>query len=269
MRITLAILLILSLAGGHFYHNHILQEKKNNYSKEINSHLDKIYHIERDFIANLPIYEDYGTPAKEKELRKYLLKSHIKAAKNFGAGLVKDNDHIKKLSKEKKLVKIDAGKDDLFFFYNVPEESRYLTPRAAEGLQMIASRFQEVLKKRAELPEVKLAVSSILRTKEYQSKLKTSNENAAYMSSHSYGVSFDLFYDDYFIKFPEPVKNEDEFSKDVTDRLNYRFGFLAGDALRRQLKSMLIETLIELQNEGKIYAIIEKNQRCFHVTILN
>ncbi|MDH5720949.1 MAG: DUF5715 family protein [Spirochaetia bacterium] len=268
MRITLAILLVLSLAAGHWYHNYDLQEKKKSYSKEINSHLDKIYHIEKDFIANLPIYEDYGTAKKEKELRKYLLPHHIQAAKKSAFGPVNDVEHIKKLVGENKLAKIEADKDALFFFYNVPDSGKYLTLKAADGLKMIAYHFQEILRKKADLPEVKLAVSSMLRTKEYHSKLKTSNENAAYISSHSYGVSFDLFYDDYFINFPEPQKTEDGFSNEIIDRLNYRFGFLAGDALRRQLKSMLMETLIELQAEGKIYAIIEKNQRCFHVTVL-
>ena len=41
-----------------------------------------------------------------------------------------------------------------------------------------------------------------------------------------------------------------------------------GDALRRQFKSTLMETLLELQREGEIYVFYEEDNRCYHVTVL-
>jgi len=117
------------------------------------------------------------------------------------------------------------------------------------------------------LPPVKLAISSALRPISYQKGLTKKNINATIESTHTYGISFDIFFDDYYISFPEPTTSNN-VSRELQEKFRTRFGFLTGDALRRQFHSVLMETLIELQDEGMIYAILERKQHCYHVTIL-
>lgn len=222
----------------------------------------KAYQFEREFVTRVPIYEDYSNPEKEQKLRTFLLMDHLNAAEKLGLPALESKEQIQKYLQEGALV--PARKDDEadYHYYNVPAEFRYLTPRTRAGLEAIAARFQANLKKRyPEAPPVRIAVSSILRTLDYQKDLQKRNANASFASSHSYGVSFDIFYDDYYVKLPPPPRG-------VPDELRTRLGYLLGDSLMRQFRAVLMESLIELQDEKKIYAILEKNQRCYHVTVL-
>ena len=98
---------------------------------------------------------------------------------------------------------------------------------------------------------------------DYQTELKKTNVNAINESTHSYGVSFDIFFDDYYAL---PDFSFKELSAEEASSIRRRCGYLIGDSLRRQFKTILSETLVELQRENKIMIIYEGNQRCFHVT---
>ena len=143
---------------------------------------------------------------------------------------------------------------------------RFFTKKTVEGLSVLSNRFQKVLRAKApSLPLVKFAISSATRPAQYQQNLRNVNANASFISSHSYALSFDIFYDSFFVDLPlEEVKD----SSGALNELRRKSGFLLGEAMRRQLRAMLAETLLQLQNEGILYAIWEKNQRCYHVTIL-
>jgi hypothetical protein len=220
------------------------------------------YRYEREFITRVPIYEDFSTPEKEQKLRTFLLMDHLAVAEKSGVPPLESKSQIQQYVKDGTLIDARQSEDANYHYYNVPAEFRYLTPKSRKGLELIAQRFQENLKKRyADHPPVRIAVSSILRTLDYQKDLQRKNANASFASSHSYGVSFDLFYDDYYVKLPPPPAG-------VPDELRTRLGYLLGDSLMRQFRAVLMETLLELQEERKLYAILEKNQRCYHVTIL-
>ena len=240
---------------------------KENIISDFNNFMSGLYRIERGFLENIPLYEDYADPSKEKKLRRYLLESHLKAADDYGLPPVNGDEEIIELSKRGRLTSIEGSKDRLYYFYNVQHKYRYLTPPAYNGLKAITERFQENIKKRKELPPVKIAISSVMRPVSYQKKLNDINYNAAIVSTHSRGISFDIFFDDYFIKLPDP-SSSNSVSGVILEKLNNKFGFVLGDSLRRQFKAILMETLIGLQDEGLLYAILEKRQRCYHVTVL-
>lgn len=245
----------------------IYQYSSNNLMSDVKNYLDEVYKIERGFIENIPIYDDFATASKEKQLRKYLNPFHLKAAKKFGIGPIKNNDEIKSKIEAGELVSIDQDEDKLYYFYNVKKENRYLTPGALEGIKKITSCFQENINKRKNLPPVKFAISSAVRSGTYQKNLSNRNANAVIKSTHSAGVSLDIFFDDYFVKLPLH-EGSNKASMFVLEKLRNKFGFLLGDSLRRQFRTILMETLIQLQDEGWLYAILERNQRCYHVTIL-
>lgn len=254
--VLIAVMLTAVIAGVGWFlfaRNQIAQSRE---------YIKNVHAIERNFITRVPIYEDFATLQMEQDLRKFLLMDHLQVAERIGVPPVESDAEVQKHLTSGKLVAARMSEDADYHFYNVPPENRYLTPRARDGLVLIAERFQKNLEKRyAGHPPVRIAISSVLRTLSYQKDLQKKNPNASFASSHSYGVSFDIFYDDYYVKLPEPPSH-------LGDEFRTRLGYLLGDSLMRQFKAVLLETLLELQVEGEIYAILEKNQRCYHVTVL-
>ena len=242
-----------------------------NYNIEINNqiseYLKTLEKTERAFIENFPIYEDYITPEKEKKLRKFLIKYHLEIAKKHNIKPVNTDAEIITRAGNGELVKLQPGTDDLYYFYNVPEKYRYLSPYAVSGLKKLTEKFQENIVKRKNLPPVKIAISSAIRPEEYQKNLIKKNINASIISSHKFGISYDVFYDDYYIVLPEPETDNDQLRISL-EKIRRKFGFVLGDSLRRQFRSILAESLLQLQEEKILYVIHEKNQRCYHVTII-
>lgn len=222
------------------------------------------YKTERLFVENIPVYRDFATPALVSELQKFNLSVHAVEVVKHGTSPMKNTDVINNYVKDGRLVPLTSGAESLYYFHNVQKEYRYLTPAARDGLSTVAERFQQKLKNRnGELPVVKLAVSSVMRTVDYQEKIF----GRKFVSLHSYGGCFDIFFDDYYVQLPEPGRSGGVYDR-IKKSLQSRTGYLMGDALREQLRSVLMETLLELQREGVLYAFLEDDRRCYHITIL-
>jgi len=222
------------------------------------------YKIERLFIENIPVYRDFARPSLVKELQKFDLSGHAVKVVKHGTSPMKNIDNINKYVKEGKIVLLKSDDELLYYFHNVQKENRYLTPKAKDGLEKVAERFQQKLKSHhADLPAVKLAVSSVIRTVDYQEKIF----GRKFVSLHSYGGCFDIFYEDYYVQLPSPDKTGGVYDR-IRKSLHGRTGFLLGDALREQFRTVLMETLLELQREGILYAFLEDDRRCYHITIL-
>ena len=225
--------------------------------------------IEKKIINSTPIFSDYKKKGVIKLLRTHLQAEHLKAAIKYGISPLKNDTEVKHAITQKKLVSCNRKANKrLYYFYNVRKKYRFLTPNALKGLDEITNHINKIFSQKIKMNNIqlKIAVSSMVRPSLYQKKLRSRNSNAITVSTHSYGCSFDIFYDDYYIQFPKST------GKTLFDKLynkeRVQIGFLLGDSLRRQLKSILSRTLIELQDAGKLYAIFEKNQHCFHITIL-
>lgn len=255
IKILIVIILCCACAATGFLAAESFQKKR--FKEQVDDWLQSS-RTDEAFISQIPIYEDYADNQKELLLRRHLFGDHYEAVLKAGRQPVKNSDDVRLLADKDLLVPIEDGENSLFFFYGVKKENRFLAPQALKALELTADRFNEKLSEKG-LPTVKLALSSALRTDEYQQKLRKKNSNAVPTSTHSYGMSFDIFYDDYYVKLPTDGSREDELMK-------RRIGFMLGDSLRRQLRTVLFQTLTELQEEGRIYAIWEKRQRCYHVT---
>jgi hypothetical protein len=253
---------LLAGAGGAWFAMQSVAEIKT----QTLAYLENSSRIERSFIERLPIYEDFATPARESALRTYLLADHLAAARRYGIAPIERDAELKALVDAGALTEAVNTAESLYFFYNVPKKYRYLTPDAKAGLEKLAERLQSNLRRRGEYPPVKIAISSMLRPASYQERLRDRNGNASQTSSHSYGVSFDVFYDEYYVALP--AAPEAGAQAEIIADLRRRLGYLQGQSLRRQFHAALMETLLQLQDEGALYAILEKSQRCYHVTIL-
>lgn len=242
----------------------IIYKKENALAAYVTAYQDMTYKIEREFIENIPVYRDYATPSLVSELQKFDLKAHAGEVAKHGIIPLKNIDDINSNIKNGKLIAADAEKDKLYYFHNVQKEYRYLTPKGKSGLELVAERFQQKLQvHKAGLPVVKLAVSSVIRTVDYQEKIF----GRKFVSTHSYGGCFDIFFEDYFVQMPVPETSGNAEEK-IRKSLHGRTGFLLGDALREQFRTVLSETLLELQRENKIYVFLEDDNRCYHITVL-
>ena len=263
---------VLVAGASWFLHDHLAQRQSREIAAHIEAFKDQAYKTERFYIENLPIYEDWTAPEKERDLRKFLLKEHLAVVEKAGLEPVGSAEEIQNLAASGSLENLKQDKSTPYYFYNVGKEYRYLHPAAHKGLLLLAERFQQVLHRNLEGKDgfkpvvIKFAISSALCPVQYQKNLRKQNANASFVSSHSYGLSFDLFYDSFYVNLPE--SEAPGAIQESMENLRVRTGFLLGASLRRQFRAALAETLLQLQREGLLYAIYERNQRCYHVTII-
>ncbi|MCS6985678.1 MAG: DUF5715 family protein [Leptospiraceae bacterium] len=234
--------------------------KSSKFINSIEEYLRQIDKEEEIIIREIPIYEDFSTPEKEKELRRYLLPYHLHEAQDLE--IIDREEKIHELQKSQEFVSLETP-DQGWFFYSVPPHHRY---GRKEVLDMLYEIHREIQKKLIGLSlsgSLKFAISSAIRPQSYQKKLALKNPNAASDSSHSYGISVDIFYDEFYYN-TRPPSTLLEFPEG--ERLYRKTGFLLGKSLRRQFHSVLAETILALQRKGFLLAIWEKNQRCYHIT---
>lgn len=164
-----------------------------------------------------------------KAARKYGIKEPLKTrseAEGVKASLVniKSNTHYK----------VDK------LTYSIP----YLTNGTAGLLDMIGKNFQDSLKSKG-LPNYRIIVTSVLRTKEDIRRLQKSNPNSISNSAHCYATTFDITY----------------------ARFNKSGNMLpCRTAQTETLKRVLGEVLLDLKKQKRCYVKYEVRQRCFHIT---
>jgi hypothetical protein len=180
---------------------------------------------------------------------KDLNKVHLKYAKANGIKVFKSDkefrENINKYVNEGDLIKIENS--DYYVVDDLTHSHPYLIPKAAELLDEIGKRFQAKLEEK-NLKKSYFQITSLLRTGESQRRLGRSNTNAASKSSHLYGTTFDISYARVFRK---PRLSKDA---EVAD----------GPAIK-----LLSEAVGELRREKRCVVVTERNERCFHITVMN
>jgi len=192
-------------------------------------------------IDDFPVSE--LTKAEKDLLRKYDNSYHLAVARKKGieeifVGNLKETASI---IQNYGLVKIDDNK-----YYELPlltNSLPYLQPDAAAFLDILGKRFEERLKDEG-LRAYRFSVTSVLRTEASQKSLRKNNVNATNNnSSHYFGRTFDLSQTRFFERGnPKPI-------------YTYR------------LRNILLRELIEMQNEGLCYVLLEAQTKCIHVTV--
>lgn len=161
------------------------------------------------------------------------LKRPIKNAVQFEAvkDSLTDNDILKKIKS-----------NQYYKVCHLTHSYPYLTPEAKKLLKVIALRFRKNLRE-ADMPPYRFAISSLLRTEEFQRELQKVNPNATTSeSAHYYGTTFDISYRDYY----------------------YRGKKFTGD----DIEAVLEKTLKELRSECRLMIIRERSNKCFHITVV-
>jgi len=119
----------------------------------------------------------------------------------------------------------------------------YLQADAVDFLDVLGQRFEDRLNNDG-VRAYRFSVTSVLRTEKSQQNLRKSNVNATKnISSHCFGRTFDISQTRFFERGnPTPI-------------YSYR------------LRNLLLRVLIEMQNEGLCYVLLESQTKCIHVTV--
>lgn len=167
-----------------------------------------------------------GTPNKD------LIDKHLKAARKYGVGSLKDTSAINIKLASGDLINVQ--KDKGYVVGDMTHSYPVLTPGTLYVLRTIGASFYEATGNGSYF-----TITSLTRTEETQNQLRKRNSNAAKdESSHCYGVSFDIS----FIRF----NGVREWN----------------DVLTRKLEAILAT----MQERGDIYVVRERKQSCFHIT---
>ena len=175
---------------------------------------------------------------------------HLKHAKRNGIQPLGSDREVKEkiddLLNAGKLVRL---KDSKYYKVDALSHSHpYLTPETVKLLEMIGERFHKKLDDH-QLDRYQYRITSVLRTRESQKRLRRSNSNATNTeTAHLYGTTIDIGY-----------KNL------------YKKGFWGnshqvahGPAIK-----LLSQTIGELRKEGHLVVVKEDKQACFHITLVS
>ena len=135
--------------------------------------------------------------------------------------------------------------DNKYYIVSVLTHSLpYLTEHTIDFLNILGERMAQSYKQNGIIP-YRFVLTSVLRTEEDQKKLRSFNYNATKNeSAHFYGITFDI--------------SQTRFAMWDSRASIYTY----------RLRNLLARELIRLQEEGKCYVLLEKREKCFHVTVL-
>ena len=166
----------------------------------------------------------------------------IVAASRHGVAPVQNREEAE--HSKGKLVYV--GSNPFFYVDKLNNSIPYLVPRASVLLQDIGRAYFDSLQIKG-IPLHKIIVTSILRTKDDVSKLRTRNGNANENSCHLYGTTFDVCYNRY-----KQIQTEKQPRRQVQDDT---------------LKWVFSEVLRDFREKNRCYIKYEVKQGCFHITV--
>ena len=166
----------------------------------------------------------------------------IVAASRHGVAPVQNREEAE--HSKGKLVYV--GSNPFFYVDKLNNSIPYLVPRASVLLQDIGRAYFDSLQIKG-IPLHKIIVTSILRTKDDVSKLRTRNGNATENSCHLYGTTFDVCYNRY-----KQIQTEKQPRRQVQDDT---------------LKWVFSEVLRDFRENNRCYIKYEVKQGCFHITV--
>lgn len=166
----------------------------------------------------------------------------IVAASRHGVAPVQNREEAE--HSKGKLVYV--GSNPFFYVDKLNNSIPYLVPRASVLLQDIGRAYFDSLQIKG-IPLHKIIVTSILRTKDDVSKLRTRNGNATENSCHLYGTTFDVCYNRY-----KQIQTEKQPRRLVQNDT---------------LKWVFSEVLRDFREKNRCYIKYEVKQGCFHITV--
>uniref|UniRef100_A0AB33IY84 Peptidase M15A C-terminal domain-containing protein n=1 Tax=Prevotella sp. GTC17254 TaxID=3236794 RepID=A0AB33IY84_9BACT len=166
----------------------------------------------------------------------------LKAATKWGVQPVRNRDE----AEHRKAELVYVGSNPYFYVDRLRSSIPYLVPKAAVLLQDIGRTYFDSLQVKG-IPLHKIIVTSVMRSKDDVSRLRSHNGNATQNSCHLYGTTFDICYNRY-----KTVERPGETRRKVQNDT---------------LKWILSEVLDDIRKANKCYIKYEVHQGCFHITV--
>gem|GEM_PF-782007 len=197
---------------------------------------------------------------------------HVELGQQLGVTPIPRRDDVSRVAGEVGLVPVENS--PLYWVAQLTHSHTYLTADAVAVLDSIGVRFAERLAE-AGIPPMRYNLSSLLRTREDQARLRGVNINAAQgTSSHEYATTFDVHYGRF--RYGGDARAEisealgplpypflyDEFAR----KLEAHYNELAQQYPSR-LGAVLGRVMIELENEGLLVVVREVRQPVYHATV--
>lgn len=185
-------------------------------------------------------FMDNNTFVKSRYHFKDLNGEQLAAAQKSGVEPVQNRRQAERLKRKLNLIESNE-------YYMVDELTHsipYLTDGAKRLLDDMGKMFQQSLIRAGYRPH-RFIVTSLLRTRDDVESLRKVNANASRNSSHMYGTTFDLSWS--------------RFNRVSTD---------GNPASNDTLASYLGEVIYYLRQQGRCVVIYERNQHCFHITVV-
>ncbi len=193
------------------------------------SHKTKLSNIALSSTANKSRLQ--FTDLKENDA----LELHLETAASFGLPLLEKNSDVDSFLQLRKLVPVNNNPG--YHIDSLTHSKPVMLPEAYEVLKEMGRLFVAKAGNHQSF-----TVTSVTRTMDNQKHLRRLNPNATKgNSSHSFGCSFDISY----------------------LRFNQKHG------RNKKLQKVLEEVLLDMRNDRKIYVIVEKRVKCFHITVIN
>jgi hypothetical protein len=144
-----------------------------------------------------------------------------------------------------------------------------VTPATRLLLERIGERFQARIAEHG-LPAYRLDITSVLRTADDQTALRTTNPNAAAgVSTHEFGTSVDIAYSSFAAPidpYGAPHSGPAALAP-YLDRIAALVLETAAARKSRELQAILGSVLNELRREGDVLVTLERQQPVFHITL--
>ena len=161
------------------------------------------------------------------------------AAKKYGVTPIESRAELEE--NQRRLKKVETT--NLYLIDQLTHSAPYLTKGAKSLLKEIGKRFQKELDRQG-YREHRIIVTSLFRTRRDVEALRRVNSKAGENSAHMYGTTFDLSY----TCFNRIGKTGKAVSNEV-------------------ICNILGKIIYDLREEGECWAILERDQRCIHVTV--
>jgi hypothetical protein len=207
-------------------------------------------------------------PAQEEALRRFDNARQLERARALGVGRLLPAAELERLRATGSLVRL--GDTEHWVVRDMEHSQPLAVPAVQALLTTIGERFHARLRELG-APPFRLEVSSGLRTAADQAALRRVNPNAALgESTHEYGTTVDVLYSA-FAAPSTPIVEIDSSGADWLEPHLLSYANLAAErvAARRalELKAILGEVLLELQNQGAVMVTLERLQPVYHMTI--
>lgn len=207
-------------------------------------------------------------PAQESALQRFDNARQLERARALGVGRMLPPERMRELLAGGSLVVLEDGEQ--WIIRDLDYSRPYAVPAVRALLTELGERFQARLAALG-APAYRLEVTSVMRTAGDQEALRRVNPNAAPgESTHEYGTTVDVLYS----AFAAPVRPIVEIDPGVAEGLVLSLDRYAAIAAERvagrrahELKAILGEVLLEMQDEGKVMVTLERLQPVFHMTV--